>query len=59
MLSALPSEVIAKRYIDKMDSDDAADVLGEMEEDRQQEVLSFMDDIKSAGDIADLLNYVV
>ncbi len=57
LLSALPSEVIAKRYIDNMDSDDAADVLGEMEEDRQQEVLSFMEDIKSAGDIADLLNY--
>ncbi len=56
-LNALPSEVIAKRYIDKMDSDDAADVLGEMETERQQEVLSHMDDLKSAGDIADLLNY--
>ncbi|MCW3805216.1 magnesium transporter [Plebeiibacterium marinum] len=57
LLSSVPSEVIAKRYIDKMDSDDAADVLGEMEEGRQQEVLSHMDDVKSAGDIADLLNY--
>jgi magnesium transporter len=56
-LNALPSEVIAKRYIDKMDSDDAADVLGEMETERQQEVLSHMEDLKSAGDIADLLNY--
>jgi magnesium transporter len=56
-LNALPSEVIAKRYIDKMDSDDAADVLGEMEIERQQEVLSHMEDLKSAGDIADLLNY--
>ncbi len=57
LLDSLPSEVIAKRYIDKMDSDDAADVLGEMDEERQQEVLSHMDDIKSAGDIADLLSY--
>jgi len=57
LLNSLPSEVIAKRYIDKMDSDDAADVLGEMDDDRQQEVLSHMEDIKSAGDIADLLNY--
>ncbi|GAF01724.1 magnesium transporter [Saccharicrinis fermentans] len=56
-LDSLPSEVIAKRFIDKMESDDAADVLGEMDDDRQQEVLSHMDDIKSAGDIADLLSY--
>ncbi len=57
LLDSLPSEVIAKRYIDKMDSDDAADVLGEMDEERQHEVLSHMEDIKSAGDIADLLSY--
>lgn len=56
-LDSLPSEVIAKRFINKMESDDAADVLGEMDDERQQEVLSHMDDIKSAGDIADLLNY--
>ncbi len=56
-LDSLPSEVIAKRFIDKMDSDDAADVLGEMDDERQQEVLSHMEDLKSAGDIVDLLNY--
>ena len=56
-LNSLPSEVIAKRYIDNMDSDDAADVLGEMDDERQQEVLSHMEDVKSAGDIVDLLNY--
>jgi magnesium transporter len=56
-LSSLPSEVIAKRFIGKMDSDDAADILGEMDDERQQEVLSHMEDIKSAGDIADLLSY--
>ncbi|WP_282036170.1 magnesium transporter [Saccharicrinis aurantiacus] len=56
-LAALPSEVIAKRFIEKMDSDDAADVIGEMDDDRQQEVLSHIADVKSAGDIVDLLNY--
>lgn len=56
-LKALPSEVIARRFIDKMDSDDAADVLSELDEERQREVLSFLDDISVAGDIVDLLNY--
>ncbi len=57
LLDSLPTEVIAKRYIDKMDSDDAADVLGEMNDERQMEVLSHMEDVKSAGHIADLLSY--
>ncbi len=56
-LVSLPSEVIAKRFIDKMDSDDAADVLGELDDDRQQEVLSHIEDVSAAGDIADLLAY--
>ncbi len=56
-LSALPSEVIARRFIDKMDSDDAADVISELDLDRQQEVLSFIEDVNVAGDIVDLLNY--
>ena len=56
-LKALPSEVIARRFINKMDSDDAADVLAELDEDRQKEVLSYLEDIRMAGDIVDLLNY--
>jgi magnesium transporter len=56
-LESLPSEVIAKRFIDKMDSDDAADVLGQLHSDVQQEVLSHIKDISVAGDIADLLTY--
>ncbi|MCU4174089.1 magnesium transporter [Carboxylicivirga sp. N1Y90] len=56
-LESLPSEVIAKRFIDNMDSDDAADVIGEMDDKRQQEILSHLDDVSTAGDIADLLNY--
>ncbi len=56
-LKALPSEVIAHRFIDKMDSDDAADVISEFDVERQQEVLSFIGDVNVAGDIADLLTY--
>ncbi len=56
-LDSLPSEVVAKRYIGNMDSDDAADVLGEMDDLRRQEILSHIEDIKSAGNIADLLTY--
>jgi len=56
-LASLPSDVIAKRFIDKMESDDAADVLGELDDQRQQEVLSHIDDVSTAGDIADLLTY--
>ncbi|MBZ4675524.1 MAG: mgtE [Anaerophaga sp.] len=56
-LEALPSEVIARRFIDKMDSDDAADVISELDLDRQQEVLSYIEDVNVASDIVDLLNY--
>jgi magnesium transporter len=56
-LKSLPSEVIAKRFIDNMDSDDAADIIGEFDDDRKQEVLSHMEDVNSAGHIVDLLNY--
>ncbi|MBN2662406.1 MAG: magnesium transporter [Bacteroidales bacterium] len=56
-LSVLPTDVIAKVFIDNMETDDAADVLGEMSEDRKDEVLAFMEDIEHAGDIVDLLDY--
>lgn len=56
-LESLPSEVIARRFIDKMDSDDAADVISEFDPNRQQEVISYIEDANVAGDIVDLLNY--
>lgn len=56
-LKVLPSDIIAKVFIDNMETDDAADVLGEMTEDRKDEVLAFMEDIEHAGDIVDLLDY--
>ena len=56
-LNALPSEVVAKQFIEEMDSDDAADVIGDMSEERQEEVLSHIEDHEQAGDIVDLLTY--
>ena len=56
-MKALPSEVIAKKFIDHMDSDDAADVIADLPDERQEEVLSHIDDLEQAGDIVDLLKY--
>lgn len=56
-LEALPSEVIASQFIDHMDSDDAADVIGDLSEEKKQEVLLHIDDVEQAGDIVDLLSY--
>jgi magnesium transporter len=56
-LEVLPGDVIAKQLIDKLDSDDAADVLGELSEQKREEVLSSVENMKQAGDIADLLSY--
>lgn len=55
-LKVLPSEDIAD-FIEKLDSDDAADVIGKFPEEKQEEVLSYIDDLEQAGDIVDLLNY--
>ncbi len=57
LLKALPSDLIAKEYLDYMDSDDAADLIADLEADRQEEVLSKMEDMEQAGDIVDLMNY--
>jgi magnesium transporter len=56
-LKALPSDVIARQFIDHMDSDDAADVIADLPDDRRDEVLAQLDDLEQAGDIVDLLNY--
>ena len=56
-LKILPSETIAKRFVDYMDSDDAVDLMREMDENEQEEILSHIEDIEQAGDIVDLLKY--
>lgn len=56
-LKLLPNNVIANQYIHNMDSDDAADLIGELEETRQDEILALLEDVDQAGDIVDLLHY--
>lgn len=56
-LKELPSDVIARFFIENMETDDAADVLADMSPERKDEVLSLINDIEHAGDIVDLLDY--
>lgn len=56
-LDELPAEVIARQYIEYMDTDDAADVIGELPKEKMEEVLSYIDDEEYAEDIANLLEY--
>lgn len=56
-LDVLPPDVIATQFIHHMDSDDAADVIGDLTEEKKQEVLLHIDDMEQAGDIVDLLSY--
>lgn len=57
LLDELPSEAIAKRFVNYMDTDDAVEIIRDMDEDKQEEVLSHIKDIEQAGDIVDLLQY--
>lgn len=56
-LELLPSEIIAKRFVDYMDTDDAVDLMRELDEEKQGEILSHIEDVSQAGDIVDLLKY--
>jgi magnesium transporter len=56
-LKDLPAEVIARHYIEFMDTDDAADVIGELPGRKKEEVISYIDDEEHADDIKNLLNY--
>jgi magnesium transporter len=57
LLKELPPEFIASKFLEFMDSDDAADVVAELDEERQIEVLNEIEDFEQAGDIVDLLEY--
>lgn len=56
-LKVLPPELIASKFIEHMDSDDAADIVSELEEHIQREVLNEIVDLEHSGDIVDLLEY--
>ena len=56
-LKVIPPELIASKFIEYMDSDDAADVVADLDELTKIEVLNEIEDIEQAGDIVDLLEY--
>lgn len=56
-LNLLSPEFIASKFIEHMDSDDAADVVAELDEDLKREVLNEIESLEQAGDIVDLLEY--
>ena len=56
ILETTPSETIAKR-LDYMDTDDAVELMRDLDENKQEEILSHIEDIEQAGDIVDLLKY--
>ncbi len=52
----MPAEEIAKQ-IDHLDTDDAVDLIQQLDQDEREEILSHIDDVEQAGDIIDLLKY--
>ena len=57
LLNSLSSETIAKRFVDHMDSDDAVEIIRDLDDAKQDEILSHIEDIEQAGDIVELLKY--
>ena len=57
LLKEMPSETIAKEYIDHLDTDDAVDLIRDLDDEAQEEALSHINDAEQAGDIVDLLKY--
>lgn len=56
LIEDMPVEEIAKQ-IDYLDTDDAVDLIQQLDEEERDEILSHIDDVEQAGDIADLLKY--
>jgi magnesium transporter len=56
LLATFSTKEIAEQ-LDNMESDDAADVINELPENIQEEVLSHIEDIAQASDIADLMSF--
>ncbi len=56
-LDAIPVDKIARQFIDNMDSDDAADILGELSNEKVEEIISHIGNVEQASAILDLLKY--
>lgn len=57
LLSTLTAAEIAGEVLEGLDSDDAADVMADLPEDKAEEVIRLIEDDEQASDIRDLLNY--
>jgi magnesium transporter len=57
LLGSLTSREIAREVLDRIDSDDAADMISDLPEEKIEEIISHIDDEAQAGDLIDLLNY--
>jgi len=56
-LKEVPSDVLAKRFIENMDTDDAVDVMQELPDKKRDRVLSHIEDEEHVEDIKELLTY--
>ena len=57
LLQNLSAKEIAEEVIENLETDDAADVIGELSKEKKEEVLSLIENIEHASDISDLLSY--
>lgn len=57
ILQEYTPETIAHRFIDWMDSDDAVDVLNQMNIETRDQVISYMTDMEASRNIVSLLHY--
>lgn len=57
LLQGLSPREIAEEVIEKLATDDAADVIAEFTKKKKEAILSHIEDIRHASDISDLLSY--
>lgn len=57
LLSTFTSKEIAAEFVEPLDTDDAADLIGELPDQRKEEVIAQLEDEDHASDILDLLGY--
>lgn len=57
LLKTLSPKEIAEDVIENLESDDAADIVSDLPQEKKEKVLSHIEDVSHASDIADLLKY--
>lgn len=57
LMNSFSSDIISSQFLHHMDSDDAADILGALSEEKRNDVLGKIEDLERASDIIDLLKY--